>query len=155
MFVGPSGGGKNRAVAAGKDLMPNDAVFEVTAASPKALIHLDQDLQHKVLVMSEADSIPDDGPAASAVRSLASEGMLAYDVSEQDPLTNRWQTRRIQRPGPTALITTSTALSAISWALECWKCISATIPHKRGRLWSRKHARPLGLRKSLWTLHRS
>lgn len=107
VFVGPSGGGKNKAVDAAKRLIPTDAVFVVTAASPKALIHSDQDFRHRVLVMSEADSIPDDGAAASAIRALASEGVLAYDVSEQDAATNRWRTRRIQREGPTSLITTS------------------------------------------------
>jgi len=107
VFVGPSGGGKNRAVDAARKLIPTEAVFVVLAASPKALIHTDQDYRHRVLVMSEADSIPDDGPAASAIRSLASEGVLAYDVSEQDAATNQWRTRRINREGPTSLITTS------------------------------------------------
>jgi hypothetical protein len=34
--------------------------------------------------------------------------VLAYDVPEQNPDTNKFQTRRINKPGPTGLITTST-----------------------------------------------
>ena len=34
--------------------------------------------------------------------------MLAYDVVEQNPSTNKWETRDIVKPGPTVLMTTST-----------------------------------------------
>jgi hypothetical protein len=33
---------------------------------------------------------------------------MAYDVVERNPKTNKWETRRIIKPGPTGLMTTST-----------------------------------------------
>lgn len=60
------------------------------------------------MIFAEADSIPDEGPAAAAIRSLASDNVFAYDVPEQNPETKKFETRRINKPGPTGLITTST-----------------------------------------------
>jgi hypothetical protein len=59
-----------------------------------------------VVIFAEADSIPDDGAAASAIRSLVSDGELSYDVVENHG--GALVTRHIQKPGPTGLITTST-----------------------------------------------
>src|SRR5262249_21289283 len=64
--------------------------------------------EHRVVIFAEADSIPDDGPAASAVRSIAADHRLVYEVVERDGRTGRHHTRRIEKPGPTGLITTST-----------------------------------------------
>ena len=45
---------------------------------------------------------------ASAVRSLVTDNRLIYDVVEKNPKTGRHETRRIEKMGPTGLITTST-----------------------------------------------
>ncbi len=108
VFVAPSGAGKNRAVDTAAELVPPEAIHVVKAGSARALVYAEESFEHRVVVYSEADSIPEDGPAASAVRSLAEDNSLAYDVVEQSPLTGRWQTRHIVKPGPTSLITTST-----------------------------------------------
>lgn len=56
--------------------------------------------------MTEADSLPEDGPAASAIRSLMTDREMAYEVVEKGE-DGRFTTRRIVKPGPTGLITTS------------------------------------------------
>jgi hypothetical protein len=107
-YVAQSSAGKNRAVDEAKALMPPEAYYEIDAGSDRALIYTDEDYQRRVVVFGEADSIPDEGAAASAVRNLAAKHVLAYDVVEKDPRTGKYQTRHIVKPGPTGLITTST-----------------------------------------------
>lgn len=107
-YVAQSAAGKNRAVDAALDLIPPEAVYTEKAGSARALIYSDEDFRHRVVVVAEADSIPEDGPAASAIRSLAADNEMAYDVVEKNPRTNRFETRHIRKPGPTGLITTST-----------------------------------------------
>ena len=106
-FVAPPAAGKNAAVEKAMALMPVGAVYLVRAASERALIYLNRDLAHKVVVFGEADSIPDEGAAASAIRSLASDNELRYEVVEKND-EGRHETREIVKPGPTVLITTST-----------------------------------------------
>src|SRR5262245_60659061 len=107
-FVSSSGAGKNRTVDAAAELMPPEALYLEKAGSARALIYTDEDFQHRVVIVAEADSIPEDGPAASAIRSLAADGFMAYDVVEKNSKTNKWETRHIVKPGPTGLMTTST-----------------------------------------------
>jgi hypothetical protein len=106
--VAPSAAGKNRAVDEAVALIPPEAVYTMKAGSPRALIYCDEDFQHRVVVMAEADSIPEDGAAAAAIRSLAADNYMGYDVVEKNPKSGRFETRRIEKPGPTSLITTST-----------------------------------------------
>ena len=107
-YVAPSAAGKNRAIDAAKALMPEEAYHEIDAGSDRALIYTDKDYAHRVVIFGEADSIPDEGAAASAVRNLAAKNYLAYDVVEKDPRSGKHQTRHIVKPGPTGLVTTST-----------------------------------------------
>jgi hypothetical protein len=106
--VAPSGAGKTRAVKAGLSLIPEEFIYQVDASSSTALIYTDEDFAHRVIFMAEADSIPQVGPAASALRSLLTENKLQYEVAEKDPETGQFVTRRISKSGPTVLITTST-----------------------------------------------
>jgi len=107
-FVAPSGAGKNRAVDAALAFVPSEAVHEVKAGTPRALIYSDIDLAHRYVVVAEADSLPEDGPAASAVRSLVTDSHFTYEVVEGNPKTGQHGTRRIEKAGPTGLITTGT-----------------------------------------------
>jgi hypothetical protein len=106
--VSQSAAGKNRTVDAAAELMPPEALHVVKAGSPHALIYTDADFKERVVIFSEADSIPDEGAAASAVRSLAEDNRMEYDVTERDPKTHKFVTRRVIKEGPTGLITTST-----------------------------------------------
>lgn len=107
-FVAPSGAGKNRAVDAAVEMMPPEAVHVMPAGSARALIYNDEQYEHRTIVVEEADSIPEDGPAASAVRALAANNRMVYDVTETNEKTGRHTTRRVEKAGPTGLITTST-----------------------------------------------
>ena len=106
-FVAPSGAGKNRAVDDACALMPEEAVYVIKAASERALIYCDDAFQHRTVIFAEADSIPEEGPAASAVRNLATDNVMEYDVTIRNELTGDFTTRRIRKEGPTGLITTS------------------------------------------------
>jgi hypothetical protein len=107
--VAPSAAGKNRAVDAAIELMPPEAVYSVTAGSARALIYTSESFEHRMVVFGEADSIPEDGPGASAIRSIAEDGRMIYEVVEKNAKSGHWETRRIEKPGPTGLITTSTS----------------------------------------------
>ena len=107
-FVAPSGAGKNRAVDAALAFVPAEAVHELKAGTPRALIYSDADLAHRYVIVAEADSLPEDGPAASAVRSLVTDSRFIYEVVEHNPKTGQHGTRRIEKNGPTGLITTGT-----------------------------------------------
>lgn len=107
-FVAQSGAGKNRVLDAGVELMPVEAYYVVKAASSRTLIYNEEAFEHRVVIFGEADSIPEDGPAASAIRNLAADNVMEYEVVERDEQTGKWGTRKISKPGPTGLMTTST-----------------------------------------------
>jgi hypothetical protein len=107
-FVAQSATGKSTAVDMARALMPPEACYLMRAGSERALIYCNEEFTRRMVIVGEADSIPDDGAAASAIRSLASDNVLAYDVVEPDPTTKQFTVRRIEKPGPTGLITTST-----------------------------------------------
>lgn len=106
--IAQSASGKNRCVDEALAFIPTAEVYTEKAGSARALIYTDEDFQQRVVFVSEADSIPEDGPAASAVRSLAADNEMSYDVVERNAKTERFETRHIVKPGPTGLITTST-----------------------------------------------
>src|SRR5207249_3710431 len=107
-FIAVSASGKSRAVEAALELMPPSAYYLERAGSARALIYSSEEFEHRTVVVAEADSIPEDGPAASAVRSLATDNEMAYDVTERDNKTGGFRTRHIRKRGPTGLMTTST-----------------------------------------------
>lgn len=107
-FVAMSASGKNRTVDEALRLMPDNAFHQITASSPRALVYSGESFQHRMVVLAEADSLPREGPAASAVRSIAADRRMVYEVVEKNPVTNEFETRRIEKEGPTGLITTST-----------------------------------------------
>lgn len=110
IFIGPSSGGKNAALTAALRLLPNEAVHVIDAGSPRVLIYDPAPLAHRVVVFSEADSLPagEDNPAASAIRNLLQDGRLHYQVTVADPTTGGYTVHTVDKPGPTVLMTTST-----------------------------------------------
>jgi hypothetical protein len=139
-FLAPSSAGKNRAVDAAKELIPPEAVYEMSAGSDRALIYEEQDFHHRVVIVGEADSIPDEGSAASAVRSIAEDNLMRYDVVEMDPRTKKHVTRHIVKRGPTCLITTSTKPLAEQLSTRMLD-IHITDSEQQTRLIMRAHAR--------------
>jgi hypothetical protein len=106
-FVANPSAGKNAMIDAALALMPPEAYYEFSAASPTSIIYTSGHFKHRVVLFREADSIPDDGSAASAVRALAEDNTLQYEVTGVNPNTGKFETRKITKPGPTRLITTS------------------------------------------------
>jgi hypothetical protein len=89
--VGVPSSGKNYAVDTVLALVPVEAYLKIDAGSPRALIYCDESLRYRIVVFTEADSLPigegggksfSDGDsrstAASALRNLASDGYLSY-----------------------------------------------------------------------------
>jgi len=107
-FVAPSAAGKNRAVNAALELMPTDAAYYISAGSQKSLIYSTESFEHRVVIFAEADSIPDEGSAASAMRALAEDNKLVYVTTDRDSANGKLESRTIRKEGPTGLITTST-----------------------------------------------
>ena len=101
---GPSSGGKNVTVKTVLEHIPNDAYVEKTGMSPKVIFYGEEDLRHKMLVLIEWRGVKSEGEYP--LESLLSEGYVKYETVDQTP--NGLQARRIERPGPTGLLTTTT-----------------------------------------------
>jgi hypothetical protein len=110
LLTGPSSGGKSYTLGVIKTLMPTEGYHVIDAGSPRVLIYDEASLEHKALVFGEADSLPagEDNPAASTIRNLLQDHHLHYEVTIKDSETGDYQTKRVHKPGPTVLITTST-----------------------------------------------
>jgi len=109
---GPSGTGKNSALKKALRLLPPEAVIDIPAATPKALIYLDRTFRHTVVVFEESDSLPqgshdEDSSGASAIRGIMTENRMVWMRPETNPRTGKTKTVTIERPGPTLLMTTS------------------------------------------------
>jgi hypothetical protein len=103
---GQSASGKSWVVAAVLRFLPEAAYYALTAASEHALIYDKEPLSHCCLVIYEASGLESE-KFSYIVRSLLSEGCLRYPtvVKREGEL----ETVMIERPGPTNLITTTTA----------------------------------------------
>jgi hypothetical protein len=109
LLTGLSSGGKSYTLDIIKRLMPKEGYHVIKAGSPRVLIYGDIELKHKALEFGEADSLPasEDNPAASAIRCFLQDHCLNYEVTIRDRETGKFTVKRVQRPGPTVLITTS------------------------------------------------
>ena len=112
---GLSSSGKSYVVECVIGLFPPEAVYEMTAMSERALIYLEESLEHRVIVLYEAAALrenrekADGDMAAYIVRSLLSEGRIEYPVVIRDEDSGQLRTVKLTKPGPTGLITTTTA----------------------------------------------
>ena len=108
-MIGTPSSGKTFIADTAFELMPSSAIHNMEAGSARTVIYDDADLAHRVLVFPEADSIPagEDNPAASALRSLLTDGRLAYKVTVRDPESGEFVVKDIEKDGPTVLVSTS------------------------------------------------
>jgi hypothetical protein len=104
---GPSSGGKSFLVEIVLKLFPPEAFYVLTAMSEHALAYGEEPLAHRIIVLYEAAGLTGDF-GTYLVRSLLSEGRICYDTVEKTK--DGLKSRRIQRDGPTGLITTTTAV---------------------------------------------
>ncbi len=104
--IAQSAAGKNFAINSAIRLIPEEGMLKLSAMSPKALIHGDDDLRHKIVVLSECDSLSHlEGNAATLIRSIIEDARTDFDVVERDPESGRSITRRVSKEGPTGLVT--------------------------------------------------
>jgi hypothetical protein len=85
---------------------PDDAFFERTAMSDRALAYSDENFRHRFLVIYEAAGMNSD-IGSYLIRSLLSEGVIRYELVEKT--RNGMRPRLIEKQGPTGLIVTTTA----------------------------------------------
>jgi hypothetical protein len=109
LLLGIPAAGKSYTVKTVLRLLPEAAWHVIEAGSPRVLIYDRADLRHRVVIFAESDSLPagEDNPAASALRSLLQEHRLLYEVTVRDRETGLFVVLKIDRPGPTVLITTA------------------------------------------------
>ena len=107
ILVAPAASGKTAAIEAARRLVPPEAFVMASAASPKALIYSAEVLSHRIVIMAEADSIPDFGGAASIFRSIVEQARTIYRVTTPHQAGGHHE-RTIEREGPTGLISSST-----------------------------------------------
>jgi len=106
---GPSSAGKSWVTDAVLDFFPPRAYYKLTAMSEKVLVYSEEPVQHRHLVINEASGLGGEF-ASYVIRSLLSERRLIYETVERPPRGGQWRSRRIEREGPTGLITTTTAI---------------------------------------------
>jgi hypothetical protein len=104
---GPSSGGKSWLVERTLEFFPPAAYHALTAMSERALAYGEEDLQHRVLVLYEAAALSNDF-GSYLLRSLLSERCVRYETVEKTK--DGMRPRLIERPGPTGLILTTTAI---------------------------------------------
>ena len=104
---GPSSGGKSFIVETVLRFFPPEAFYVLTAMSERALAYGEEPLAHRIIVLYEAAGLTGDF-GTYLVRSLLSEGRICYDTVEKTK--EGLKARRIEREGPTGLITTTTAV---------------------------------------------
>ena len=113
---GTTSSGKTFALQTALDHFAADDVCQVDAGSPRILIYDKRDLRHKIIAISEADSIPgirqrgdddDFNPAGAAFRTLLQDHHLAYDFVDMKAQGGP-KVVHIVREGPSVLLTTYT-----------------------------------------------
>jgi hypothetical protein len=103
---GVSSVGKSFTVEHVLKFFPPAAYFVRTGMSERAIIYSDEDYRHRFLIIFEAAGMNSE-MQSYLIRTLLSEGRIVYEVVEKTKAGLR--PRRIEKAGPTGLITTTTA----------------------------------------------
>jgi hypothetical protein len=104
---GPSAGGKSYTIDQVLSFFPSSAYYVLSSMSERALAYSDEPLSHRHLVIYEAAGMASD-LTSYLIRSLLSEGRIRYETVEKTK--EGMKARLIDRPGPTGLIVTTTAV---------------------------------------------
>lgn len=104
---GPSSAGKSFVSENVLAFFPSTAYYALSAMSERALAYSEEPLSHRFLVIYEAVGLQNEF-ANYLVRSLLSEGRVRYETVEKTK--DGLRPRLIERPGPTGLIVTTTAI---------------------------------------------
>ena len=103
---GPSAAGKSYLITTTARLIPDDAIYALSGMSERLLAYTDADLRYRMLFVGEASALHREGIGASMLRTIAWEGKLVYETIEKT--ADGLKPRRIEKPGPTGFITTTT-----------------------------------------------
>ena len=105
---GTSASGKSYLVKEVLAYFPTEAYYALTSGSEKAFIYSEASLVHRMLVIYEAQGMAGD-MQTYLIRTLLSEGHIRHEtvVKTKDGVKGKL----IDRPGPTGLITTTTAIA--------------------------------------------
>jgi len=106
---GPSSTGKSFVTERVLSLFPASAFYRLSGMSERALAYGKEPLEHRTLVIEEAAALTG-GMGAHLLRSLISEGFLRYETVERGK-DGELQPKVIERPGPTGLLVTTTAIN--------------------------------------------
>jgi hypothetical protein len=105
---GPSGGGKTYVTMQSLAFRPPEAIYSISAMSPKTMAYDDEPMSYKHLVIYEATALEEDEMLAYLVRTLLSEGHIRYKFvdtgGEGSP-----EVKTLEREGPTGLFVTTTS----------------------------------------------
>jgi hypothetical protein len=113
---GVSSSGKSYTTETTLRFFPPEAYIEMTAMSERALVYMQNDFAHRMIVLFEAVALreqrekTESNLTAYFVRSLLSEGRIRYPVTVRDK-DGSFVTKTIEKNGPTGLILTTTATS--------------------------------------------
>src|SRR5262249_44369705 len=114
VIKGISSSGKSFTTDTTMKFFPASAYISMTAMSERALIYMKDEFKHRTLVIFEAVALREQREKAESnltayfVRSLLSEGRIAYTVTIRDPKEG-FITKTIVKEGPTNVILTTTA----------------------------------------------
>jgi len=106
---GPSAAGKSYTVETTLAFFTPVAYHALSAMSERALAYGRESLAHRMFVLYEGAGVNSDF-ADYLLRSLLSEGHIRYEVTER-ALGGGFETRLVEREGPTGLIITTTSLT--------------------------------------------
>jgi hypothetical protein len=101
----PSSSGKTFLANSVLQLEDPTAYYEMTAGSERALVYLNEPLEHRILYVQEPEGLAT-GVGAAALKSLVWDGRLRYDtvVKEEGDLVGK----HIEKNGPTGLLVCTT-----------------------------------------------
>ena len=103
---GPSAAGKSETREAVVHFFPPECVVNFTSLSPNALIYHEEDFQHRILSMGEAQDREQIAFQDLLLRQLMSEGKLRHLVVQK--VGNKLVTVPVEKNGPVAFMVTTT-----------------------------------------------
>jgi len=112
-------------------LFPRDAYWELTGMSQQALIYTERNFAHRTIVIMER---PGMGKADYHIRTLQSEGRIAFETVEKGP-HGKQRNRTIEKEGPTNFIsTTIEAVGDVQNETRHWTLMADESPEQTARV---------------------
>lgn len=106
---GISSAGKSFLVEKVSAFFPSSAYYALTSMSDKALLYMEEPLEHRILIIGEAAGLSS-GTLSYLLRCLISEGRITH-VTVSQTRNKGWKGRVMDREGPTGLVVTTTRVS--------------------------------------------